>query len=596
MSEFDINKIAIYEPRLKVANDREWVIVKGGQTVTTNVYPATSSSNSYFNFTTNPPGRKNVLDRHVIIAVPVRLTFTGPGSIPNTNLMIQQGRDAFRSYPISSVTSTLTCRINGFPVSIELNQFVHVLENFHSKIDSMNTFSSLYPNMTDNYQNYSDGDLSNRNPLGSYGDNSTQIPRGAYDMTITSNTNTGAVVEATLYEQIVLPPFLFDDSQSGGLTNLDTLEFNFVLSTNLQRIWSRSALNTVPISSLNVDFTAIGKPSILLNWITPRDTQNIPERVRYPYFQLSRYIQNSPVGIMNPNEVRQMQSQVIQLNSIPRKLYIYAKQSDSVIQESINNSVTTPDTFLAIENVSLSWDNIDGVLSGCEPINLYEMSVSNGLNYDWTSWRGLTTNYGNVIPQNANKVGLKGSILCLCPGVDFGLRNSQAEGVLDKINFQVTLTVKNVNQTIALNPDLYVLAVYDGYLDIFNNTARAIIGAVSNSDILSTPVNYDVSYHEIQKIYGGDFFSKIRDTGSKIIKGISKANDYLRDKKLISNVLGSIPSPYTQSASEVAKALGYGYGGGEGGVLRGGCMNCDGSCGGMMVPKRKLMNRLKNYK
>ena len=48
MSDLDIKKVAIYEPRLKISNEREWVIVKGGQTVTTTAYPASSHSNKYF--------------------------------------------------------------------------------------------------------------------------------------------------------------------------------------------------------------------------------------------------------------------------------------------------------------------------------------------------------------------------------------------------------------------------------------------------------------------------------------------------------------------------------------------------------------------
>lgn len=591
MADIDIKKIAIYEPRLKVSNEREWVIVKGGQTVTTTAYPASSYSEKQFNFTTNPPGKKNVLDRHVILKVPVTITFSGPGNA-STDLMIQQGRDAFRSFPISSVLSTLTCRINGFPVSIETDQFVHVLENFHNKIDSLNTYQSLYPNMADNYQNYSDAELSVKNPLGAYCDNSATVPRGAYNMIVSNNTNTTATVQAVIYEPIVLPPFLFDDSQSGGLTNLDTLSFNFVFSSNLYRIWSRSTMNTVPISNMNITFDS---PVLLLNWITPRDTQNIPDRIRYPYFQLSRYIQAAHDTAVLPGAGRTISSQVIQLNSIPRKLYIFAKQSDSIIDQSISNSINTTDTFMRINRISISWDNLDGVLAGCDPMNLYEMSVANGLNYDWTSWSGVTSSCGTTTANTFQLIGLKGSILCICPGVDFGLRNSQAEGVLDKINLQVTLDVENVNQTNSVYPDLYVLAVYDGFLDVYNNSAQAIIGAVSNSDVLSIPVSNDISYHEIQKIYGGDFFTKVRDTGSKIVKGLSRANDYLKDTKLVSNVLGAIPTPYTQSASNIAKSFGYGMGG----VLRGGCMDCNGSCGGVeggaMVARRRLMQKLNRH-
>lgn len=577
--DVNIKKVAIYEPRLKLDNEREWVIVKGGQTVTTNVYPATSFSNQYFNFTTNPPGRKNVLDRHVIIEVPVILTFDGPGD-GTTNLMVQENRDAFRSFPISSIVESLTCKINGFPVSIELNKFIHILENFHNGVDVANGSQSIYPNMPDNYQEYNQATINSRNPLASYGDNSNRPPRGAYPIEVEENDNEGAIIKATIYEQIVLPPFLFDDSQAGGLVNLDTLEFNFVFSSQLKRIWSRSTANEVPITTLDVK---LGQPSLLLNWITPRDIQAIPDSIRYPYFQLSRYISKGKTLAALASSGDYVAANPIQLNSIPRKIYIYAKESDESISSTMEQLNST-DTFAQVESLSLSWDNTDGVLSGCKPVNLYEMSVANGLNYDWTAWNGVSQTLGQTEDVPGTFVGLKGGIICICPGVDFGLRNSQAEGVLDKINFQVKLRFKNLKDR-AVNYDVYVLCVYDGFLEIFDNSCRAIIGAASPADVLTTPVDSSISYHELQKIYGGNFFTSVRDTGSKLLKKAGDANKYLRDTNLLSNVLGAVPSKYTQSASEVLKSMGYG----SAGVLSGGCS------GGKVASRKAMIKNLRKY-
>ena len=606
------NKFSVYEPRMELNNERSFVIVKGGQTVTYTSYPATSYSNSNFNFTTNPPGKKNVLDRVVIIETPVELDFVGPGDA-SANRIIQEGRDAFRSYPISSITSTLTSTINGFPVSLELNQIVHTLSRFHTPMEDKNGFASLLPQMEDTYQNYSDADIGNNNPLSSYPSNSTQVPRGAYPMLVNPNTNTNATVTAILREYLILPPYLFDSSEAGGLTNLDTLEFNFVLSPNLARIWSRSTLNTVPLTSLTVNF---GQPSILLGWITPRLTQNIPSLMSYPYFQISKYITNQPVGAIPawayplPPTAVEIKSNVIQFNSIPRKLYFWAKQSDTIINASLAATVNTPDVFLPITRVNISWDNLDGVLSGASQENLYDISISNGMKIPFVEWNGVSQHIQIPVAQAATGLGLSGGPLCLELGKDLGLRDNQAEGALDKINFQLRLTVQNVNQLSAITPDLYIMAVYDGVLEIFDNSARAYIGVITPYDILNAPVNHEVTYKMLEKIYGGTFFEKFKDVAGKVIKG-------LKDTKAISNVLSAIPHPYAQVAAPIARQLGFGEGARAGvraGVLIGGCQYCpQGRCmcgngeneyvekyddmlGGKMADKRLMKKRLSSMR
>lgn len=565
------NKFAVYEPRCEINNERSWVIIKGGQTITYTPYPATSFSNSNFNFVSNPPGKQNILDRVCIIEVPVEIDFTAVAV--GTNRVIQSGLDAFRAYPVSSVTSTLTAKINGYPVSVEISEIVHLLSRFHTPLENLRTYASLSLQMDDNYQDYRDattagGTSYSNNPLAVYGENTTQVPRGAYPMNISTNTTTSAKVSATLREYIILPPFIFDGHQAGGLTNLDTFQMDFILNPNLNRIWSRSPAHPVTLSSMTVNFF---KPTLWLGWITPRLTQPIPRLMSYPYFQISKYVTSQagiiPGGTITPGTSVDLKSDVIQFNSIPRKIYIFAKESNTIINANLVNSISLfPDVFLKINNISISWDNIDGVLSGANAHNLWELSVANGLKLSWTEFNGITQ-FSPATTATAMKIiGLTGSILCIELGKDIGLRDNQAEGALDKVNFQISrMNVTNINQYTNITPDLYILAIYDGVLEIFDNSARSYIGVINASDILNAPVSHEVSYNQLEKVYGGDFFSKFKDIAGRVVKG-------LRDTKAISNVLGSIPNPYAQIGSKIARSFGLGEGA-RAGVLAG-CMNC----------------------
>lgn len=572
-SAVPLNVVGVVEPRLELSNERNWVVVKGGQQVTYYPFPATSFSSNQFNFMCNPPSASTVLDRLAFIEVPFTITF-GPNSLNvSTNNLLQPDRDSFRAFPISSITNTLTATINGFPVNIELSQIIHCLSRYHTPLKLKNGWMSAQPSFEDNYQSYQDADGANNNPLGGYLDAAglSEIGRGAYPFTVVSNTPTGAQITGTLREQIFLPPFLWDGVQAGGLANLTSLTFNWVLNSNLSRIWSHSDVTDVVVSgvsqstigSMNVSFS---QPNLYLGFITPRLNMPAPPRITYPYFQISRYttqFQNTLAPMVSGT----FKSNIIQLDSIPRKLYCFMKQSDSVIYQNLHNQISTPDVFLQINNLNITWNNQQGVLSGASAMNLYDFSVQNGYNKTWTEFNGLTQMLSSVSGQSTKTIGLEGGVVCLELGKDVGLRDNEAEGVLGNFNLQIQMTCTNVNQYLTIQPDMYIIAVYDGTLVISNTSAMASIGVATAQEVLDAPVNYNISYNELEKIYGGDFFSSFKNF-------LGKANNFLKNTKIASNVLGAIPHPYAQIPGQVLKNLGYGEGvmagDGCGGVMAGG--------------------------
>jgi hypothetical protein len=516
---------SVYEPRMNLSNvaQRQYAIVRGGNTITPYKYPASSNSTSSIQFTCTPPSRSTVLDRIAILSVPVQLVFSGPNT--NTTNIIAPQYDAFRAWPISSCTNTLVAQINGYGCAIELSKMIHALTRFNQPHDLKNTFLSATTQMDDNCQDYRSVQGSNVSPLGVFTDNSTYPPRGAYPYTISGAvTPTSATVQATIYEYVVLPPFIYDGNESGGLTHLDTLTFTYSLS-NLERMWSHcprtyNILDTSSISSINVSFS--GLPQMELFYLTPRLTDYVPATLVYPYYQITNYRNQQNGQYVYDGTFAQtipVTSQVIQLQSIPNKLIIYVKQSDEVILGSVGSKVSITDSFTRIVSCRINWNNINGVYSNSDPIQLWQTAVQNGLSMSFNEWNGIT-NPLNIDNQFGQQVALTGSILCFEPGKDLPLRDDEAPGMLGQYNLQVELLVQNINpyslggldpSNAALQPELNIICIYEGILTIQDNSTLAQIGVVSKQDALTAPIRYDICFSAMEAMYGGNFFTKVRD-------------------------------------------------------------------------------------
>ena len=129
-------------------------------------------------------------------------------------------------------------------------------------------------------------------------------------------------------------------------------------------------------------------------------------------------------------------------------------------------------------------------------------------------------------------------------------------------------------------------------MKIFNNTAETQT-VVTAQDVLSAKVDTNTSIQQLEHIYGGDFFGKVKEHYERFKPTIQKINKGLRDTQAISktlgvasNVLEHIPfassaAPYVNDASKLANLLGYGDGG------------CDMySMGGAVAGRRRMKKRM----
>lgn len=594
-----LTPVLVLDPITDVVNKRDYSILQGGTNISYKPYTSTAISTSSIQFSCPPPSPNILVDRKISFCLPVRLTLTGLittnnlAYVPPTSLL-NPGLDCLRAYPISSNIDTLSATINDMSVNINMADVIHALSHFNVDARLREHDYSLSPNYPDQSGNYSDLNGSIRSPMAFYGDglHNACSQRGSFPFVIVSNptvipsiagTPATAVVDVLLTEPLFLSPFYFGCNDSQGFFNVNTMDFNITFLNQASRFWSHDALTPVStsiapvasvfssISSVNSQFNgfanpafsyATNQPFMLFKYITPNLLMKglgpqIP--ITYPFFDILRFptdISTVPhVPGAQPGGGSQYSSNNIILNTIPRRVYIYARPSNSVLYS--RSDLT--DTYLSISNVQIQWANNNTLLTSADQRQLYLTAVKNHCDLSWEQWSGFPVNNPSFNPSTASvPYSTVGSIVCLEFGTDIQLNSDECPGLRDtQYMFQVNVTLQNLNQSGAwdnIPMTLYVVPVLEGAF-VIPQVGRAIaqLGVISKSDVINARQAPLVDYNTIQDINGGNFLSGLKEFGTKL-------NNFLKDSKIISTVGSLIPHPGVQAVSTIARNLGYGEG------------------------------------
>jgi hypothetical protein len=430
--------------------------------------------------------------------------------------------------------------------------------------------------MVDFYQNYADGiDQgygTSVDPLQPIGTNGYYQGRGGYGpMNIVSNTPTTASIRFPSTEPLYLSPFSNEDDEA-GFHGIQTLQFTFILS-QLSRVWSHSRSSSNPniISSINVSFYQA--PELHFTYITPSITQPIPRSLVYNYNNVDSY-PTDVASAISPGASFTVDTNNIQLNSIPRRIYVYARRSNST------KNYTTSDTFARIDGISLNWDNRQGLLSGASSDDLYKISAYNGYKASYSQWNKYT-----------------GSVLILDVGRDIALTQpDEAPGVLKTLQLQMKVNFTNINPTDAMNFTVYIVVISEGLITIANNTAVLQVGVISKMDVLNARqgLHGETLHQKPRNYYGGSFFKKALGAISKGANQVAKYGPTaLRGVSDLGNLASSSTNPLEfgldvanlgrQYSKELKKGRGL-----VGGYERIG----NGLVGGRMMQKSALKSRM----
>ncbi len=106
----EIQKFKATVPEM-LFGDTAYAVETGVESAQQYAFPASSHSNAVSQFQINVPNTSAVMDRRVLLEMPVQLTFACADVSPDTCLI--DGRDAWRAYPLDAIMDNVKVTING---------------------------------------------------------------------------------------------------------------------------------------------------------------------------------------------------------------------------------------------------------------------------------------------------------------------------------------------------------------------------------------------------------------------------------------------------------------------------------------------------
>lgn len=499
---FKPKNVAVYDPIISSSQRKYFGVLKGGVETTERTFTTTTFSASSTQFSVPPPNPSTYVSRRVMLKQPVRVTITGQNS--NESYIWQSTTQAFRQAPLASVMQTLDITLNGQSVSLQMNDVIKPLLLYHNNERDLNEREmSLSPMLRDQSQQYTDLALpnsSNRNPLEGF---ATAQPRGsqgrnAFPLDVTFVSKDEVIIDAELTEELYLSPLLFGGVRDEGFIGLQKFELNISWDPNIDRIWSRAPIAGIESNyNIVVEFKA---PSLLFRYVTPPLNFIMPPFMQYSYNEIQRYPTN--IGTLEYDDVVNVVSNNIQLNSIPRYMYLFCRKSNSSL--TYNDS----DCYASIEALQINWNNQNSLLSNATQQQLYDICRKNGVDAAWNEWSGLPT--WTSLGEDTNKIHGIGSVMCLEFGTDIGLREDEAPGMIGTYNLQVQMDIRS-----RLNDEtdytFYIITVIPGIFTIYQNSASKRIGILNKNEVLMAGRQTGFNYYDLEKgLKSGGFQKKSR--------------------------------------------------------------------------------------
>jgi hypothetical protein len=292
----------------------------------------------------------------------------------------------------------------------------------------------------------------------------------------------------------------------------------------------------VPIAG-GIPLNAFVNPTLLLNMLTLQPSQygTIKSRNILPYFDIPRYLSNSSQNTMIkgyvpknyndstsaagggsppildiPYASADLTSTSLQLNVIPDFFIITVRKS--MATQNRNDT----DSFMVINKISLSFNNVQGLLANCSQEQLYRMSVMNGSNQSYEQFRGranaplfistgvpsvtsfgVPTGYSYLVPTS-------GSCLIIS-SKDLNLPDFLTAGSLGQFQLFFQVNVSNQLPEDCV-PEIAVVCYNSGVFSTMAGASQYNVGLITKQKVLDTKKDSPVSSlesHEYERMVGG---------------------------------------------------------------------------------------------
>lgn len=466
----DIMKVTDPRVHITMAEDAGRIIHEGCTRITSVQIPAQggglNSASTQFSFTV-PSG--HLLDRTILLQA--QITFDTGSNLKSFSLGSVSG---LRQFPLNSLIQTIQVKLNNLSLSDTVADRIKMLACFGNKVDDRDRLWTTTAAMADQFASYNDPpSYLNRNPLAPFSDNPNETSRGAFrpvSGVLTSGaagnmnevhlgaTQTFRSLTYQLTEPIMLSPLasgLYEDEQAFAHVNKVDVTINWY---PLVRAWScsNSELGAMPFFSASFTQPA---PQLLVNYLTPDSDQMIPKVQSLVHMTYLDYPKTDIT--VGAGATVKFISDTIQTSRVPQHLYLWAVRSRSTFGPS------TPDSFCAISNVQVTWQNDNTLLASCTPQDLYRITARNGINMSFPQWSFY-----------------RGGPLAIEFGLDIGLPPGLAPGVDGNYNLRVQCDFTNTD-TASHTFDFYMTTENTGVVILSHNNAVAYEGIFTKEDVLA---------------------------------------------------------------------------------------------------------------
>lgn len=532
----DFKKVLVKDDRLNVSDQVKYAVMKGGQNMTSAQFNAISQSTSSHTYNIQVPSEQTIIDRRVLWQSTVQLKITtslpkpsganaGGGvndAFPAGALLVNYGtQDSLAPFPLHMLCSVMTATVNNNSVSINMRDVLPAILRFNDRRE-LQRYNGYTPVLYDTYQKYSDGVGSNNNALGAWtltSDNDLN-PRGSWVLDSLSSSPNALVAptpaDTTVYatftvtEPLLISPFIYCNpkSNSQGFYGVQNMNFIFNIADG-NRVW-RSANNWQQQVSVN----NFSNSRLIFNFLTPHPSDLMPARNVVGFYELPRYITGNlpvftPSGTATATQV--VRTTTIQLNQVPDKLIVLVRKAMG------DQRPWDSDSFLVINNVSINFNNMSGILASATQQDLYRYSVENGSNQSWYEFSGYANGY-NALTGSGQKIPTSGSVLILEFGKDIQLvEDYYASGSLGNFNLQLNLTVSNQSASQLNNCEIVLITMNSGVFVNERGTSSTYTGILTKQDVLDASSQEAYSRSDVKRLVGGGFLDTIKSVAGKVM-------------------------------------------------------------------------------
>ena len=522
----------------------EKFVQSSGRNVLKSALVFSSYSNNGFSGTFYPPSSSTLIDKRVLLEATVSVITTD-----SNETALNAG--SLRAFPLAALMSSLTVGINGNNTTSIPRDLVYYKQRIYSDSLFRSKWWSMSPSVPD--------------PASSYLKCPEFVWRQA-ETTVTGGTNVAATFtrqyvawspflteqaffkndnemsrasfptlassSATAFNYQLTEPLihpLFADNEEEALTNVRELSINITFDTVLNRIWSVPTAFT-GTQSVNM---VLAPPKLHITYCEPEDSSQIPLSVSLPYAQ--DVIKNFPIGAVLGTANPTFTASNIILGQVPSKIVCFIRPRNSELGPLV------ADGFCSVDQVNITLGNRSGILSSASQQQLYQMSVSNGVDMNWIEW---SRRIGSVVVIDVAKdigglqVGALGSV-------------SLSMDVRFKNTLFTDFASDNTANVFTGNFDLYVICQLDGEYRIASDSANLSLG-LSVSDMMEADQGEALDVSGVKPETGSGMSAGSMKGWRRFIRGLKKGvRSVNRFVGKVAHMPGMESNPYLQGASQI---------------------------------------------